>query len=128
MLEWNALIGDWNHKEIKTFNIFHHYGFLEYCKKNAKKNAKDYAKFCEQLYADLHYCFWSKSEYEVIVTDWPTTGRCEKKIDIYDQVALNWNVFCNYVWSHAVELRRWDKLKALTEEEVNDIWTGGLNK
>lgn len=121
MLEWKVLVGDFNHKEISSFNVFDHYRFLDDCKKNAKKNAKDYAAFCNQLYTDLHYHYCGKCEWEVIVTDWPTSGKCEMKLDVYDQVSLNWDLFCQYVWSHAVELRRWDHIKLLTPDEVNQI-------
>jgi hypothetical protein len=40
------------------------------------------------------YYFWSKCEYEVIVTGWPDTNT-ERKIDIYDQLDANWETFKN---------------------------------
>ena len=40
------------------------------------------------------YYFWSKCEYEVIVTGWPDT-KTERKIDIYDQLDANWETFKN---------------------------------
>jgi len=38
------------------------------------------------------YYFWSKCEYEVIVTGWPDTNT-ERKIDIYQQLDANWELF-----------------------------------
>ena len=118
MLEWNVFISDYNRKEIKTFNVFDHYGFLQDCADNATKNAKDYAAFVDRLNSNLMYFFWSKCEWEVIITDWPTSGKCEEKIDVYDQIMLNWEQFCRYVWEHAVELRRWRKLERITAKEL----------
>ncbi len=43
------------------------------------------------------YHFWSKCEYEVIVTGWPDT-KTEKKIDIYQQLDANWDIFKNTVF------------------------------
>ena len=43
------------------------------------------------------YYFWSKCEYEVIVTGWPDT-KTERKIDIYQQIAANWEIFKNIVF------------------------------
>lgn len=43
------------------------------------------------------YFFWSKCEYEVIVTGWPDT-KTEKKIDIYQQLDANWDIFKNTVF------------------------------
>lgn len=108
-LEWNVFVSDFNKKQINKYNVFNHFTFLEYCKKNAKKNAKDFDKFCDQLRKDLMYCYWSKCEWEVVITDWPTSGTCEAKIDVFDQVMLNWDNFRNYVWEHAVDLRRREK-------------------
>lgn len=42
------------------------------------------------------YYFWSKCEYEVIVTGWPDT-KTERKIDIYQQLDANWDVFKSMV-------------------------------
>lgn len=38
------------------------------------------------------YYFWSKCEYEVMVTGWPDTNT-ERKIDIYQQLDANWELF-----------------------------------
>lgn len=108
MLEWNVYYHDFNRKEINVFNVFNHWSFHEDCKKNAKKNSKDYEAFCEQLRKDAMYRFWSKCEYEILLTPW--VGRAETlKIDIYDQLRLNWEQFCKYTWEHGVELRRREK-------------------
>ena len=55
------------------------------------------------------YHFWSKCEWEIIITDWPTSGKVEEKIDAFDQVMLNWPIFCAYILDHAVDLRRREK-------------------
>ena len=43
------------------------------------------------------YYFWSKCEYEVIVTGWPDT-KTERKIDIYQQLEANWETFKKMVF------------------------------
>ena len=107
MLEWNVYISDWNSQKVEPYNVFDHGRFLEDCKKNARKNAKDRAAFEERLRRDLMYYFWSKCEWEIIIGHWPHNDRYpEKKVDVYDQVRLNWDKFAEYVWDHAVELRR----------------------
>jgi hypothetical protein len=44
------------------------------------------------------YYFWSKCEYEVIVSSWPPREGSEIKIDIYDQLKANWNIFRELVF------------------------------
>ena len=109
MLEWNVYVSNFNSKRIETDNIFEHSGFLDDCKKAARKYSKDREAFLEEVRKSLMYYFWSKCEWEIVITDWPTTGKCETKIDVFDQVRLNWPIFCDYIWAHAVDLRRREK-------------------
>lgn len=103
---WNVYIGSFNDRKIDVFNIFDHGKFYEDCVKNKKKNGKNREAFEEQLKADLHYYYWSKCEWEIILSHWPPFKDFkEEKIDVYDQVLLNWKVFTNYVWDHLEELK-----------------------
>lgn len=55
------------------------------------------------------YYMWSKCEYEIILSPW--TGRADDiKIDVYDQIMMNWNSFVDYVWS----------LKEIKKEQNNE--------
>ena len=105
MLEWKVYYHDFNRKEIVPYNVFEHGSFLEDCKKNARKNSKDFYLFCDRLQRDLMYWFWSKCEWEIVLKPWVGIAR-EEKIDVYDQVMLNWDQFCKYTWNHGAELRR----------------------
>lgn len=44
------------------------------------------------------YYFWAKCEYEVIVSAWPPREGSEVKIDIYDQLKENWDIFRELVF------------------------------
>ena len=110
MLEWKVYVSEFNGKMINTYNVFDHMRFMEDCRKNARKNIHDYDKFREQLRKDMMYYFWSKCEWEIILTHWPR-GEKSIKTDVYEQVMLNWDIFCDYVWAHGAELRRREKKK-----------------
>ena len=131
-MEWNVFNEDFNSREIGVYNIFNHCRFAESVKKLLKEKITK-EEFAEKLRRELSYNFWAKCEYEVVITSWPPYidkkeldrlnaeyeeyntkwGRypykinvCPdvgKKIDIYSQVMLNFNVFCDYVWSHKKE-------------------------
>ena len=51
------------------------------------------------------YYYWAKCEWEVIVSDWPTSGKVEAKIDVYNQVMLNWDKFADYTWKNRKLIR-----------------------
>lgn len=127
-LEWNVFRYDINKDKIVTFNIFNHWKFDEDVQKSLKK-FKDKDEFAEQLRRDLRYYFWSKCEHEVIITSFPayiTMNELDRlnnerwlhkdrygtdffrinisldtgaKIDIYEQVMNNFNIFVDYVWN-----------------------------
>lgn len=86
--------------------------------------------FSIRLKRIAQYYFWSKLEHEVVITSWPVyididelnrlnaeyegynqkTGHSPRllnicphmgeKIDIYEQLLLNWDVFVDYVWEN----------------------------
>lgn len=134
-LEWYVYREDWNNKKIETFNIFNNSRFCEDVKMALKKfdNKEDFA---EEVKKSLMWCYWCKSEHEIVITTWAphiTMSELDRlnterektlkeynrepyrlyinpevgeKVDIYSQVRLNWSVFVDYVWSHKNNYRR----------------------
>ena len=105
-LRWYVYYHDWNDNKIKTFNIFNHGGFNEDVEKYLKKY-KDKDEFAERLKSSLMYYFWSKCEWEVVITPWISRKNTEDiKIDVYDQVMNNWEIFLDYVWNSKIHRPR----------------------
>lgn len=97
-MEWNVYYHDSNARKIIQWNIFKHGSFRKeaYDLLKSDLNKED---FIEQLRKSLMYYFWSRSEYEVLILPW--VGEADDiKIDIYNQVMMNWNKFSEYVWSN----------------------------
>lgn len=113
----NVFVEDNN--KIDTYNIFDNYTFMNNLYKY--KDDNDINTFSENVRHCLLYSYWAKCEWEVIITDvLPTISKeeldrlnneehmyrccvnleCEKKVDVYSQVMLNWNVFINYLWEN----------------------------
>jgi hypothetical protein len=116
-LTWNAYIEDRNSNTIKVFNIFNSFRFISDIIKANNKYKNDF-EFLQEVRSSLMYAFWSKSEYEVIITSWPPYIEKEEferltkedikyrtwlnlsmgeKIDIYNQVMINWEAFKLYL-------------------------------
>ena len=103
-ISWNVFYHNCNSRSIETFNVFEHGSFREYVKKAAKKyqNKEDFAK---QLRSEVMYYFWSKCEWEVLVTPWISPRESEKKkIDVCWQIMNNWDVFVDYTWANRKKL------------------------
>lgn len=116
--------------KIVPINIFeYNWVFLKGLLDAKKKYGKDFIKFADRVRSCLQHEYWSRSEYETIITTWPpyvdsdeidrlVKERDERiknngvfyrehvnpevgyKIDIYDQIMLNWDAFINYLWDN----------------------------
>ena len=116
MLEWNAYIGNFNSRRIETWNIFKHGGFVEDFGKFAKKleynkeltEEQKKEQFAEMLRRELAYYYRLKCEWEVVIDHWPHCDNAvQLKIDVYDQLRLNWERFVDYTWENRRQL--WTK-------------------
>ena len=106
-LTWNVLIENVNLKRIVIYNIFSHNGFWKDCCDAVRKADGDKKAFEELIKTDLQYYFWSRCEWEIILTAWPPRSDFDgAKIDAYDQVMLNWEQFIDYLWNHRKELKK----------------------
>ena len=131
-LIWNVIDYDINTKRIRVMNIFEcNWVFLKDGLLYAKKHySDDFVKFASHVRQWLQNEYWSKCEYEVIVSGWPGVGFSEEdveklnkeietqkeagykhpsvhgyddtsyKIDVYTQVMMNWDKFINYIWNN----------------------------
>ena len=99
LIEWYVYYHDFNAQKIIKYNIFNHVTFTKEMNEIKKKTSTK-EEFAEKLDHMMRYYFLSKCEYEVIISPW--VGRADDvKIDIYDQIHMNWNVFVDYVYERA---------------------------
>ena len=104
-MTYNVYYFNINKQKIETYNIFEHGSFIKYVRKHLE-DCKTKEEFSEELKSELHYYFWSKAEWEVIITSWVGGNRKKDavKIDVYSQVMNNFEVFADYVWSNKNKL------------------------
>jgi hypothetical protein len=99
-LKWMVYYHNINADRIETINVFRHGGFTTDVLSRLKKCETKEA-FAEELRNSLSYYFRCKCEWEVLIYPW--CGSRENKpikIDVYDQVQNNWDVFVDYVWGY----------------------------
>ena len=104
-LEWNAYTYDFNRGEIRVINILNNSRLLGDIAKAFKECGDDKDKFAEEVRRWCMYYYWSKCEYEIIVSSFPPSERLPGvKIDVYEQIRLNWDVFINYILEHKADI------------------------
>ena len=95
MLEWNVYIEDPNAKTFKNYNALK--GYENKFVKELVEAKGNKEKFLERVRLTMQSRYWSRCEYEIILTGWPNAS-IQEKIDIYDQIIMNWYHFSEYVW------------------------------
>ena len=127
-LKWNVYTEDFNHKYIKTYNVLNN-GIIDEIL-NKTSSITDKNEFAKEVEHILKYHYWSRAEWEIVITDWPphmTVSELDrlqlevaehykiyneypyavtinpivdKKVDVWDQVQMNWDIFIDYVWNN----------------------------
>ena len=115
-MQWIVYVDHINSKHrITKYNVFDHAGFFKDCQENYKKNHDNKDAFLDRLRRDLFYWYGSKCEWEVIVAPLFSRGEVDEvKIDVNQQVLLNWEQFWSYVWDNKEELNVVDKRRKRT--------------
>ena len=127
-IAYYVYIENLNKRKIERYNILND-GIIEKILSRVNKTT-DKESFAEAVKQILMYHYWARSEWEIVLTDWPSHISKEElsrlnteqeahfkkygaypyrytvnptvaeKIDVYDQVMLNWNIFIDYVWEN----------------------------
>lgn len=85
--------------KIREWNVFDHYGFYEDFKKWLDE-CDTIQEFAEEIERETRYYFWSRCEYEVVMSD--MFDRAERKVDVYTQLIANWDRFVEYSWTFKI--------------------------
>ena len=101
-MNWYVWRHDINKNSIVKWNIFEHWRFQEGIQKALQDYKDNKEFFIEAVKSNLIYCFWCKSEYEVLIAPWIGSDK-PIKVDIYAQVMLNFDSFVDYVWNFRKE-------------------------
>lgn len=95
---WNVWMWNFAHDKLEVYDVMPR--FIDEFKSLKKKNIPDtIGKLSDWLNSEATYMFWSKCEYEMIIHGWPVRKN-DEKIDIYEQLQLNWDVFVDYFYAN----------------------------
>ena len=82
---------DFNSKEFVKYNVMP-YLMRSYDEvKRRKDKPTTFDEFKEFVRDKSLYMYWSRCQYEIILSDWPPSGK-EKKIDVHWQLMNNWDL------------------------------------
>ena len=85
MKQFNVIIYDINRKKFKPYDVMDLFVDEYNEEENKPKTFDEFKEFVERK---SMWRFWSRCEYEIILTDWPPSG-VEEKWDIHRQILMN---------------------------------------
>ena len=85
-LEYFVLLNRRN--ELFYYNIFNNI-YVDEELKNIEIDRPSHGELVRRLASIFMYSFWSKCEYEMIITPWVGGDNVEEKIDVWDQIYPN---------------------------------------
>jgi hypothetical protein len=99
LLEWKVFLYDFNNMQPKEYNIFKNANLQKYLSKLYKDCQNDRDKFTQELNRLLLWLFCGRCEYEFIMSSWPPSEKDKKyKLDVYEQLMLNFDRLVEYLW------------------------------
>lgn len=109
--QWLVLDYNINTDQIEYFNILSHGGIIRDVY-NATRKCHTIEEFEKELRFSVKCYFWGKCEWEILVSPlFPRSNTREFKVDVYDQVNANWDIFLNYVWNSRHIISQNSKIK-----------------
>ncbi len=88
IISFNVINFEFNSEKFKSYDVM---PYLVNCYeevKNKKESPKSFEEFKEFVKSKSMYKYWSRCEYEIILSDWPNEKK-RKKIDIHEQIMMN---------------------------------------
>lgn len=135
---WNVIHHNFNSDKIENYDLFYHRTFADYIKKHRKKfkTTNDKIGFAERLKREMMYYFWSKCEWEVIITKkndriviTPWIVRNEDVVlDVTDDTSFDWKGFYDVMVSRkgyqngSVKIDVYDQVEYQWDEFVEYCW------
>ena len=99
---------DFNKSEPEPYDII---PYLLECFDKAKDKPHTHDEFCEFIKKKSMYMWWSRCEYEIIISNWPSQDK-KKKWDIHKQVMMNIEIITNILMEEVTN--------GTTSEEINN--------
>ena len=96
--KWNVWIWNFNNDILEQYDVVPM--LLRELKSLRKEDfPMNKRSMDKELKTWAQYYFWSRCEYEMIVQDFHKKDN-EEKVDVYDQLMLNWDTFSDAFWKN----------------------------
>lgn len=85
MNKFNVIIYDFNSKKMVPYDII---PYLVRCYDESNDKPSTFEELKNFIIKESKYQWWSRCEYEIILSDWPN-DKDREKWDVYKQITMN---------------------------------------
>lgn len=104
--EFFVIIYEPNYKKMVPYNVIPYFiREYEQTKKGKPKTLSEFKKFVE---AESQYMFWSRCQYEIILSDWPCQSSTEKW-DVHNQIMMNIDLIAAVLYNAVKFKKKFEK-------------------
>jgi hypothetical protein len=86
MKEFNVCVFNENTNKFEKYNVMPYFINCWKESKKGKNYTKDFIK--EFIIKNSMYMYWSRCQWEIIISDWPCQ-QIQEKIDVHQQIMMN---------------------------------------
>ena len=102
MESFYAIVYDFNRKTFVPYDVI---PYLKKCYYETKNKPETLEEFKDFVKNQSMYQWWSRCEYEIILSDWPSQNQ-QKKIDVHYQVMTNLDTVTKVLMENINENRK----------------------
>ena len=97
MKQFNVLLWDINKRELTTYDVLPYFRkrYKDLKKKDRPSTKEQWTEFVR---IEGMYMYWSRCEYDIIISDWPSKTK-EFKIDVWQQIENNLDLVVDILMS-----------------------------
>ena len=130
-MHWFVMYYNSNAKQFQSYDVLK---YKEDFIKKLKKKVTSREEFTEKMKFEMMYYFWSKCEWEVILSNInnriimsPWVGPEDITLDVTDKEDFNWVDFFNkqsehYVNKNRIKIDVWDQINYKFDEFIDYCW------
>lgn len=96
-----TIIYNINNKTFEPYDIMPYFINEYKDKKKKKKHPKTFDEFKRFIESASMYQYWSRCEYEIVLTSWPCNDK-QEKIDIHTQIMMNIDIVTNILMDNVL--------------------------
>lgn len=129
-MHWNVFMEDVNLRRIVYYDVLASEWIQDKFAIALERSKGDKSYFASEAMKILRYQYWGRCEYEIILSCWPPMPAPyrfkDRKIDVFEQIWINWDQFIDYVWAHRAEFAKHEK-DTIDAEELDRMFDNGVD-